>query len=184
VTSQMSDRTFDTYCEKLLSLNSLSVMHAIYALRVVLEEFDQLEADDKQILDEMLQRTYENENSVRALPEGNKFGLEHIEMSKKLLETFIAIQSTTVSSDSGPEIQAFEHVLASHRVSLANYLLRNLPQTRSRSFTAELIAEFLVTVDSQYTNPVLFPNKVYIVDEIADRAAAFALAAFVLTRFP
>lgn len=183
MTFQVSERTIDNYFKKLAALNSLSVLHAIYAFQVVLKEFELSTPGERQILNEMLERVYKQEDSIRALPEGNKFGLEHLATSQKLIEAFFAMQHDTSASLGNATSDGYDQIISSQRISLSNYILKYSSVSRNREDIIGLIAEYLVTVDSQYNNPILYPEKIYLRDEIADRSAAFAVAAFVMNQY-
>jgi hypothetical protein len=180
VTLQVSERNVKNYKEKLSNLNSLSVLHAINAFQVILREFDLLDQEQKSAISGILEKTYAHEDSIRALPEGNRFGIEHLHQSEMLIDAFFSIQKDAQGNLDSTTTQNFERIVSNQRIAFSNFLLKNFTSTRNHSGVSELIAEYLVAVDSQYTNPTLFPEKIYLRDETADRTAAFVLAAFVM----
>jgi hypothetical protein len=182
MTLQASERTIANYSEKLSSLNSLSVLHSIYAFQVVLKEYDFSDPEQKRILTALLERIYTHEESVRASPEGNKFGIKHLALSIKLIECFFEVQNEVGANLGINSADSFETIVSAHKMALVQRISGIASVTQNQGDVIGLLSEYLVTADSQYKNPILYPEKIYLRDEIADRSATFAIAAFVINR--
>ena len=180
MTLQTAERTIANYTEKLSALNSLSVLHAIYAFQIVLKEYEFSDPGPKRILTVMLERIYTHEESVRALPEGNKFGIKHLALSIKLIECFFELQNNTGTNFGKNSADSFETIVSAQKMALEERISGIASVAQNQGDVIGLLAEYLVTADSQYNNSMLYPEKIYLRDEIADRSATFAIAASVI----
>jgi hypothetical protein len=180
MTLQKTNESIANYSQKLMLLNSLSVLHAIYAFQSVLMQNKTSVLEGIPSLEESLRESYAREESLRATPEGNHFGLQNVALAQGLINFFFETQAITLAMPQNSAADSFNEIARVHQEYLATSILESSFLVERNQLLAGLIAEYLVTIDGQYGNPTLFPAIPYIIDEFADRAAAFAVAAFVI----
>lgn len=183
------------YQSKLKNLNSLSVIITATAFLRILEMHSQnIKCQTEDFLSKaraILQDIVSHGEQIRATFEGNKFGSISIESNKDLIRNFFEFQDNSQKNLelNVSKVDEFENITNELRHRVANYLYLDLASKNSSwskiliEEVTSLLADFLVTVDSQYSNTELFPPQIYINSELDNRVAAFPLATIFLDKF-
>ena len=156
------------------------------ALRRIISEYqlrDQAEditfyEESKAIIDEIIA----HEESVRCTSDGNSYETERKNENAKVVAFFFETQASISTDKTKHGSLNFEDLVSAHKEVIREYLFNllltgdDLSQNTQVNKSFDICSDYLVQVDSSFSNKFLFPNVIYLHDELEDRVAAFPIA--------